>query len=55
MPEEPFGLSVDVNVTDNACYLLMHEWACLFCSNFVLSLLRLIWFHTELKDVDNSP
>lgn len=40
---------------DDAYYLLMHEWTCLFCSNFVLSLFRLVWFQTELKDVVNSP
>lgn len=55
MPEEPFNLSMDVNVMANAYYLLMHEWTCLFCSSFVLSLFRLIWFQTELKEVDKSP
>lgn len=55
MPEEPFDLSMDVNVMDNAYYLIMHEWTCLFCSNLVLSLFRLIWFQTKQKDVVNSP
>lgn len=55
MPDEPFDLSMDVNLMGNACYLLMREWTCLFCSNFVLSLFRLIWFQTELKGVDISP
>lgn len=55
MPKEPFDLSRDVDVMDNACYLLMHEWTSLFCSNFILPLFMLIWFQTELKDVDDSP
>lgn len=55
MLKDPFDLSRDVNVTDNACHLLMHEWTCLFCSNFILPLFLLIWFQTELKGVHNSP
>lgn len=55
MSEEPFVLSMDVNVMDNAYYLLMHEWTCLFCSNFARFLFELILTQTELKDVDNNP